>query len=707
MQNIYNKMEKKVLYTAVILDKYSQNILREQFMHLVPDGWEWIGHHMTIQLGQLSDNLKEKMLGEEVRLKIESLGSDDKAMAIKVSGFYSKNNIPHITLAVNRTNGGKPKDSNNIESDKWVPYKTNIVLTGIVKEVSNIKTEDMINENYNVKELPFYNDIVSSNGKIYQVGGAVRDLYLGKQSKDLDIVITNIPTDNLVNILKKYGKVDMVGASFGVIKFTPVGGEEIDIAIPRTEKKSGSGYQGFDVSADHTLPIEKDLERRDFTINSIAKDSDGNIIDPYEGLKDLDAKIIRLTNPKAFSDDPLRMLRAIQFASRFNFKIDQHTFDMIKKNAETISEISKERILIEFDKIVKKGNPRVGAELLVESNLYNGIFGTNFDGEFEPFDYVTKNSEFIYWLIESFTDQPEKYYKMVMKGDDKISREIAALGYLYNNLPGDNKIKQRLVYYNLNKITPSILDSNFVVSLLGDVYKDFTNNLYPKSLSELDIDGNDLISLGFNGKEIGILLNKILNAIYSDDLKNNKNDIISFANKNKSMLNESTNTSNKKVVFFDFDGTLMDSPLPETGKDIYKEKTGNIYPHKGWWGRSESLDLKVFDIKTNPEIESIFRKYASDPNVKVVLLTNRQLKLAEPIMNVLSKHNMVFDVYSYKNDNREKGERILDIMQNKFPDIKSVEFYDDDVKHLDNTRDVLIDSDYEFNLYHIVNGSVK
>jgi hypothetical protein len=151
----------------------------------------------------------------------------------------------------------------------------------------------------------------------------------------------------------------------------------------------------------------------------------------------------------------------------------------------------------------------------------------------------------------------------------------------------------------------------------------------------------------------------------------------------------------------------MDSPMPETGKDIYKEKTGNVYPHKGWWGRPESLDLKVFDIQPNKEIESVFRSDVSDPNTKVVLLTNRLLKLAEPIMAVLNKHNMVFDVYSYKSDEREKGDRILSIMKTKFPDIRKVEFYDDDVKHLDNTRDTLIDTDYEFKLHHVIDGVVK
>lgn len=565
----------------------------------------------------------------------------------------------------------------------------------------------MILEAYDIKKLPFYQDIVDKNGKIFQVGGAVRDLYLGKESKDLDIVITGIPSNDLEGILKKYGKVDMVGASFGVIKFTPPGGEEIDIAIPRTEKKTGAGYQGFDVSADHTLPIEKDLERRDFTINSIAKDSDGTIIDPFGGVKDLDAKLIRLTNPQAFADDPLRMLRAIQFASRFDFKIDEETFEAIKRNAMTIAEISKERILIEFDKIVNKGNPRVGAELLVSSGLYNGIFGTDFDGEFEHFDYVTRNSEFAYWLIEPFAEQPDQYYKNIMKGDIDTAREISALTYMYNNLPGQDKLKQRWVYYMVNKLSPSILNSNYIRSILSDVINDFDTEQYPASLSQLTVNGDDLMGMGLKGKAIGDMLNKLLNAIYSDKVGNNKNSLLTFVGKNKDMLNEAIDTRKEsRVVFYDFDGTLMDSPLPDPGKNIYREKTGKVYPHQGWWGRPESLDLNVFDIQTNPEIESLFRKDASDPNTRVVLLTNRLSKLSEPIKKILDKHNMTFDHYSFKNDGREKGERIYDILKSKYPETEFVEFYDDDIKHFQSVRDNLIETDYEFKVYHIVDGKV-
>lgn len=700
MWNIYKNMQ-KVSYTGVFLDRDSRTILEQEFKSQVPEGWEWIAHHMTITMGEIAD---KSQLGEQVSLEVTSFGKNDKVMAIGVSGYPSKNDKPHVTLAVNRAEGGKPFMSNQIQD--WEPYTINTILTGVVSEYPS-QPKETLAEGYDVKALPFYNDVISKGGKIYQVGGAVRDLFLGKVSKDLDIVITGIPANDIESLLKKYGKVDMVGASFGVIKFTPPDGEEIDIAIPRTEKKAGTGYQGFDVSADHTLPIEKDLERRDFTINSIAKDSEGNLIDPFNGMADLKSKTIRLTNPQAFADDPLRMLRAVQFASRFDFKIDPKTFEMIKQNADTISEISKERILIEFDKIVSKGSPKVGAELLVSSNLYKGIFGVDFTGSFDHFIYVTKMSEFIYWLIESFTEQPDMYFKLQMKGDDKTTREIAALGYLYNNMPGEDLTKQRWVYYQINKIAPSMLISGFVTSLLSGVIQDFANKKYPATLGDLIINGNDLMELGFKGKEIGETLNKILDGIYNNQIKNERRDILMFINKNKEMIKEDVDRAEKKVVFYDFDGTLMDSPLPEDGKVIYQEKTGKPYPHMGWWGRSESLDLNVFDIKTNPEVEAAYRKDKADPNAYVILLTNRLAKLDRSVIAVLNKHGMSFDAYSFKNDGREKGERVLDIMKTSYPNITKLEFYDDDPRHIENVNNNLIDTTYDYKVHFIDDGKIS
>jgi len=557
---------------------------------------------------------------------------------------------------------------------------------------------------YEIKKLPFYSEVTLNNGKIYQVGGAVRDEFLGKQSKDLDIVINGIEFNKLEQILRKYGKVDAVGASFGIIKFTPPNGEEIDIAITRTEKKIGTGYQGFEVTTDHTLPIETDLERRDFTINSIAKDADGNIIDPFGGKKDLDAKIIRVTNPKAFSEDPLRMLRAIQFSSRFEFTIEPETFNMIKNNAGLISEISKERILIEFEKIVSKGKPKIGAELLINSGLFKGIFGVEFTGSLDPFTYVTKMSEFCYWLIKPITEQPDYYYKVILKGDEKTSKEISALAYLYENQPKNDKYKMRWVFYNIYKISPSAFQSRFVYAHLSDVYEEFRNGLYPKTIQELAVNGEDLMGIGLKGKQIGDSLITVLDNIYSDNIKNDKSEIMGFL-KTKETLNESTEME-KEVIFFDFDGTLMNSPLKEPGIIQWSKVKGTPYPHKGWWGREESLDLNVFDIQPHKELFNIYNNVKNDTNVKTVLLTNRMEKLREPIMAILRKHNITFDLYSFKRNEQTKGDRIMDIMQNTYPDIKKFTFYDDDASHFDSVADNFIDTDYDFNVVHVQNGGI-
>lgn len=522
-----------ISYTGVILDDISREKLRREFNSwsgAFPDGWVWIAHHMTIKFGApLPEEKRKELLGKPVTLKVTKLANDNMCMAIGVTGAYCENKIPHVTLAVNKAGGGKPQMSNNLTD--WVPYTVDFDLTGTIQEVQNTMQEvkKNINEITNLNDLPFIGDIKAVNGKIYQVGGAVRDQFLNKVSKDLDIVIAGVPADKLQAILTKYGKVDMVGASFGVIKFKEFGSsEDIDIAIPRTEKKnSQGGYQGFDVNADHTLPIEKDLERRDFTINSIAKDLDGNVIDPFGGAADLRNKIIKVTNPIAFTEDPLRMLRAVQFASRFGFTIEPNTFKMIQQNAHTIKEISKERILIEFDKIVMKGDVTIGAQLLVNSGLFDHIFGNKFIGSYKPFKFVKKMSEFIFWLIQGFTNKPEDYFKNVMKGDIKNTAEIKALNLSNTRIP-TNKLEGRWLIFDLNRIAPSILDSYFIVNELDEYLPDFKSNAYPISYKEMQINGNDLLTMGFKDQQIGVLLKKALNGIYADQVDNNNQNLTNY-----------------------------------------------------------------------------------------------------------------------------------------------------------------------------------
>lgn len=122
----------KVIYTAVFLTPQSKSTLKQMFESFVPDDWKWFGDHMTITLGQLSENDRNKYLGTEVELKINSMGYSDMAIAVGVDGFLSMNEHPHITLGVNINAGGKPKMSNGI--DMWKPYEGDVKLIGIVRE---------------------------------------------------------------------------------------------------------------------------------------------------------------------------------------------------------------------------------------------------------------------------------------------------------------------------------------------------------------------------------------------------------------------------------------------------------------------------------------------------------------------------------------------------------------------------------------------
>lgn len=124
-----------VSYSAVVLDNASKVKLKEVFDHLIPDSWEWVGHHMTICMGPLSNSGITTEIGQTVVLSVDAVGKSETALAVKVVGFYSKNAIPHITLGVNRQNGGKPKDSNKITD--WLAYNYDLRLTGTVQEIYN------------------------------------------------------------------------------------------------------------------------------------------------------------------------------------------------------------------------------------------------------------------------------------------------------------------------------------------------------------------------------------------------------------------------------------------------------------------------------------------------------------------------------------------------------------------------------------------
>lgn len=222
-------------------------------------------------------------------------------------------------------------------------------------------------------------DEILRSGRIYEVGGAVRDRFLkAERVKDRDYLVTGIPYDNLTGILNNYGRVDLVGKSFGVIKFTQFRSgdqETFDISLPRKEHSTGVAHTDFEVTFDPDLPIEEDLHRRDFTINAMAVALDTNdLIDPLGGMIDLEKRQLRMTSEESFKDDPLRMLRAVQFSARFKLTIEPETFEAMKTHASLISTVSAERVAEELSKLLTRAEkPSEGLRLMQRAGLLKEI----------------------------------------------------------------------------------------------------------------------------------------------------------------------------------------------------------------------------------------------------------------------------------------------------------------------------------------------
>lgn len=165
-------------------------------------------------------------------------------------------------------------------------------------------------------------------GRTFFVGGYVRDKLLKRDNKDIDIEIHNITPNDLREILNTLGNVTEMGASFGILGLK---GYDIDIAQPRTEKATGRGHKDFEVFVDPFIGFEKAAKRRDFTINALMEDVlTGEILDFFHGVDDLNNGIIRHVDDKTFIEDPLRVLRAAQFAARFNFTVAKETIELAK-----------------------------------------------------------------------------------------------------------------------------------------------------------------------------------------------------------------------------------------------------------------------------------------------------------------------------------------------------------------------------------------
>jgi tRNA nucleotidyltransferase (CCA-adding enzyme) len=208
----------------------------------------------------------------------------------------------------------------------------------------------------------------SRNGRALVVGGWVRDRLRGDASKDLDIEIYGIPEHELPAMLEPFGRVEPVGRSFPVYK---VAG--IDIALPRRESKVGRGHTAFAVEGDPRMPVHEAARRRDFTINAIAWDPlTDTYEDPFGGRADLQAGVLRVVDPRTFGDDSLRVLRALQFAARFEFALDPETAALCRRIP--LDDLPAGRVWGEFEKLLLRARrPSIGLALALDLGVVDKV----------------------------------------------------------------------------------------------------------------------------------------------------------------------------------------------------------------------------------------------------------------------------------------------------------------------------------------------
>ncbi|MDQ1557710.1 MAG: hypothetical protein QOD32_770 [Pyrinomonadaceae bacterium] len=212
--------------------------------------------------------------------------------------------------------------------------------------------------------------VCEAGGRALLVGGCVRDALMGRAPKDWDVEVYGIEPARLRALLEKFGRVDAVGEAFTVYKL----GHDLDVSLPRRERKAGRGHRGFVIEGDPSMSVAEATRRRDFTINAILRDPlTDELLDPYDGRADLERSLLRAVSRETFAEDSLRVLRAAQLAARFEFDIETETVELCR--SIDLSDLPAERVWGELEKLlIGAARPSVGFRWLAKLNATPQLF---------------------------------------------------------------------------------------------------------------------------------------------------------------------------------------------------------------------------------------------------------------------------------------------------------------------------------------------
>ena len=428
--------------------------------------------------------------------------------------------------------------------------------------------------------MTVFNTLTDNGFECYMVGGVVRDLLLGERPSDYDFT-TNAKPEDVVNL---FDKVLLTGVKHGTVTVVADGGN-FEVTTYRVEGNYSDSRHPDYVSFSDTL--EEDLSRRDFTINAIACDSKGRIVDPFSGLADLKNRLVKCVGDpdERFNEDPLRMLRAIRFSSKLGFDIESDTFLSIKRNCSNVRTVSKERVYSELTKTLMTDNPGYGVLKLYETGLLQellpevaAMFTCEHNNKYHYTDVgrhsvdvlngcpKDKNLRWAALLHDtgklscraykpdgscSYHGHQEKSYEVAMRVCDdlrfsnKDKSEVCKLVLLHDTYHSRIVKVRRFVAENgmefieklhrLQIADAKAHSSAFVEQLLSE-----KEEFYSKCrmchedgsamvVGDLKVDGNDLLNLGYSGKKIGEMLNELLKRCIENPELNRRDYLMSVA----------------------------------------------------------------------------------------------------------------------------------------------------------------------------------
>ena len=363
-------------------------------------------------------------------------------------------------------------------------------------------------------------EVLERNGfEAYLVGGCVRDFLLGRIPNDYDITTNALP-DRIIEIFSDYHTIP-TGIKHGTVTVII---KKFQIEITTYRKDSTYSDNRHPDSVEFTPSLKEDLARRDFSMNGMAMNFNQDITDIYNGREDMKNHIVKcIENPdRRFDEDALRILRALRFASQLDFKIEKNTSDSIHKNAENLKNISAERINAELEKLIAGKNPYyilkkyedVIKVFMPEYSYSESILKKNIDSQ------LIKRSAF-FLNIKSVYD----IMKRLKYSNKDINDTVKLIEYF--NADISSKPTLKIILKNIGtELTENLLDfrnacgqdTSYSEKLLDEILKN--NECY--LISQLDINGRDLMLMGFSGIQTGKILNTLLEKVINDEIENNK-----------------------------------------------------------------------------------------------------------------------------------------------------------------------------------------